>query len=83
MHLLRYRQAMQRHLEKFLRDPERDARHATSLPEGWRRHQDALEKQEKADADAVDERLRDMRGQIEELRVSFYALELKTPYPIS
>jgi ATP-dependent helicase HrpA len=31
----------------------------------------------------VDERLRELRWQIEELRVSLFAQELKTPYPIS
>ena len=80
-HLPRYLQAMQRRLEKYPRDMERDARHATSIADWWKRYEDALEKQEKAGA--VDERLREMRWQLEELRVSLYAQELKTPYPIS
>ena len=80
-HLPRYLQAMQRRLEKYPRDPARDARHAASIGEWWQRYQDALEKQTKAGA--VDERLREFRWQLEELRVSLYAQELKTPYPVS
>jgi ATP-dependent helicase HrpA len=80
-HLPRYLQAMQRRLEKYPRDMERDARHAASIADWWQRYEDALDKQQKAGA--VDERLRDMRWQLEELRVSLYAQELKTPYPIS
>jgi ATP-dependent helicase HrpA len=80
-HLPRYLQAMQRRLEKYPRDMERDARHAASIGQWWQRYDEAMEKQQKAGA--VDERLRDMRWQLEELRVSLYAQELKTPYPIS
>jgi ATP-dependent helicase HrpA len=80
-HLPRYLQAMQRRLEKYPRDMERDGKHAASIGEWWKRYEDALEKQQKAGA--VDERLGDMRWQLEELRVSLYAQELKTPYPIS
>ncbi len=80
-HLPRYLQAMQRRLEKYARDPARDAKHATSIAEWWQRYEDAFDKQQKAGA--VDERLPDMRWQLEELRVSLYAQELKTPYPVS
>ena len=80
-HLPRYLQAMQRRLEKYPRDPARDARHAASLGEWWQRYQEALDKQTRAGV--VDERLREFRWQLEELRVSLYAQELKTPYPVS
>ena len=80
-HLPRYLQAMQRRLEKYPRDPARDARHVASIGEWWQRYQDALEKQTKAGV--VDARLREFRWQLEELRVSLYAQELKTPYPVS
>ncbi|MEQ1776606.1 MAG: DUF3418 domain-containing protein, partial [Burkholderiales bacterium] len=80
-HLPRYLQAMQRRLEKYPRDPARDAKHAVSIGEWWQRYEEALEKQQKAGA--VDERLNELRWQLEELRVSLYAQELKTPYPMS
>ena len=80
-HLPRYLQAMQRRLEKYPRDPARDARHTQSIAEWWQRYEDAAEKQQKAGT--VDGRLRDLRWQLEELRVSLFAQELKTPYPIS
>ncbi len=80
-HLPRYLQAMQRRLEKYPRDPERDAKHAVSIADWWKRHEEKLDKQRKAGA--VDPLLETFRWQLEELRVSLYAQELKTPYPIS
>ncbi|MBM3340666.1 MAG: ATP-dependent RNA helicase HrpA [Betaproteobacteria bacterium] len=80
-HLPRYLQAMQRRLEKYPRDPARDARHTQSLTEWWQRYEAAVEKQQKAGA--ADERLQELRWQLEELRVSLFAQELKTPYPVS
>ncbi len=80
-HLPRYLQAMQRRLEKYPRDPARDVRHAATLGDWWKRYREALEKQMKAGV--VDARLYELRWQLEELRVSLYAQELKTPYPVS
>jgi ATP-dependent helicase HrpA len=80
-HLPRYLQAMSRRLEKFPRDPVRDAKHMASLAEWWQRYHQALDKQRKAGV--VDPRLTEMRWQLEELRVSLFAQELKTPYPVS
>ena len=80
-HLPRYLQAMQRRLEKYPRDPARDARHTQSLIEWRQRYVDLLEKQMRAGA--IDPRLLEVRWQLEELRVSLFAQELKTPYPIS
>jgi len=80
-HLPRYLQAMQKRLDKYARDPARDARHTASLADWWQRYEETLEKQQKAGA--VDPRLGEFRWQLEELRVSLFAQELKTPYPIS
>jgi ATP-dependent helicase HrpA len=80
-HLPRYLQAMQRRLEKYPRDMERDAKHTASLAEWWKRYDELMEKQ--TQAGAVDARLHALRWQLEELRVSLFAQELKTPYPMS
>ncbi len=83
-HLPRYLQAMQKRLEKYPRDiehGERDARHAATIGGWWKRYEELLEKQ--TQAGTVDARLQQLRWHLEELRVSLYAQELKTPYPMS
>ena len=80
-HLPRYLQAMQKRLEKYPRDNERDARHAATIGGWWKRYEALLEKQ--MQAGTVDARLQQLRWHLEELRVSLYAQELKTPYPMS
>ncbi|MDP2241413.1 MAG: ATP-dependent RNA helicase HrpA [Burkholderiales bacterium] len=80
-HLPRYLKAMQLRLEKYPRDPDRDAKHAHSIAELWKRYEERLDKQRKAGA--VDSRLEEFRWLLEELRVSLYAQELKTPIPVS
>ena len=72
---------MQRRLEKYPRDRERDGKHAASISGWWKQYEELLERQ--TQAGAVDARLHEVRWHIEELRVSLYAQELKTPYPIS
>jgi ATP-dependent helicase HrpA len=79
--LPRYLQAMQKRLEKYPRDFERDAKHAASISGWWKKYEELLERQ--TQAGTVDSRLHEVRWHIEELRVSLYAQELKTPYPIS
>jgi len=80
-HLPRYLKAMQMRLQKYPANAERDAKHAASIAELWGRYEMRLDLQKKAGA--VDPRLREFRWHIEELRVSLYAQELKTPYPVS
>ena len=80
-HLPRYLQAMHRRLEKYPRDPARDGKHAASIADWCKRYEKLLEKQQKTGT--VDARLHEFRWQLEELRVSLFAQELKTPYPIS
>jgi ATP-dependent helicase HrpA len=80
-HLPRYLQAMRMRLAKFPANAERDAKHAASIAQLWGRYEMRLDQQQKAGL--VDPRLLEFRWQIEELRVSLYAQELKTPYPVS
>ncbi|MDB5863595.1 MAG: ATP-dependent helicase [Betaproteobacteria bacterium] len=77
----RYLKAMQLRLEKYGNGPERDAKHTQSIAELTKRFEERLEKQRKAGVD--DPRLEEFRWAMEELRVSLFAQELKTPYPIS
>ena len=79
--LPRYLQAMQKRLEKYSRDRERDGKHAASISGWWKKYEELLARQ--TQAGAVDPRLHEVRWHIEELRVSLFAQELKTPYPIS
>ncbi len=79
--LPRYLKAAQLRLQKYPANAERDGKHAASIAELWGRYEMRLDQQQKAGA--VDPRLLEFRWQIEELRVSLYAQELKTPYPVS
>jgi ATP-dependent helicase HrpA len=79
--LPRYLRAMQLRLDKFGANPERDAKHAASIAQLWGRYEERLAKQKKAGA--IDPRLEEFRWHLEELRVSLFAQELKTPYPVS
>ena len=58
----------------------RRARRRTSR-DLWSRYEERAAKL--ARAGATDARLEDFRWRIEELRVSLFAQELKTPYPVS
>ncbi len=80
-HLPRYLKAMSVRLEKYPANPERDEKHAAAVAELSKRYQDRSDKLRKAGV--VDLSLADFRWQIEELRVSLFAQELRTPYPVS
>jgi len=80
-HLPRYLKAAQLRLQKYPSNVERDGKHAASIAELWGRYETRLDQQRKAGE--VDPRLLEFRWQIEELRVSLYAQELKTPFPVS
>jgi ATP-dependent helicase HrpA len=79
--LPRYLKAAQRRLEKYPDNPERDARHAASITELWKRYEERAARLRRAGE--VDPRLDEFRWHLEELRVSLFAQELKTPYPVS
>jgi ATP-dependent helicase HrpA len=80
-HLPRYLNAMLLRLDKYGANAERDAKHTESLAALIKRYDERLEKQRKAGTD--DPRLEEFRWALEELRVSLFAQELKTPYPVS
>lgn len=80
-HLPRYLQGMSMRLHKYPGNPERDGRHGPAIAGLWNQYEQRLEKHRKAGIS--DPNLAEFRWQIEELRISLFAQELKTPYPVS
>ena len=80
-HITRYLQAMRMRLSKYPANIERDAKHTASIAEVWNRYD--MRRDQQARAGIEDPRMIEYRWQIEELRVSLYAQELRTPYPVS
>ncbi|MBI2313409.1 MAG: ATP-dependent RNA helicase HrpA [Betaproteobacteria bacterium] len=80
-HTPRYLKAMQRRLEKLPGAVERDQRHTAEINALWKQYEQRLDRHRKAGR--RDPRLEEFRWQLEELRVSLFAQELKTPYPVS
>jgi ATP-dependent helicase HrpA len=80
-HLPRYLKALRLRIEKQPSNPDRDGKHAASVGVYWDKWQAEIEKQSKLGD--VAPALADFRWLIEELRVSLFAQELKTPFPIS
>jgi len=78
-HLPRYLKAILRRLDKLPND--RDARHMAAIREWWQNWEARREKFRKEGT--IDPAFEEFRWMIEELRVSLFAQELKTPYPIS
>ena len=77
-----YLKAMTLRLEKYSSNPSRDAAREADIQElenMWAEKVNALVKQRLT----VSDDLAAFRWQIEELRVSLFAQELKTPYPVS
>jgi len=79
--LPRYLKAAQMRLEKYPRYAERDAEHSAKIAAMWKRYEERAIKLRKAGES--DPRLEDFRWRTEELRVSLFAQELKTSYPVS
>ncbi len=77
----RYLKGIARRLDKLPGAMERDRRHTAAIRELEQAWADRMEKQRKAGT--VDAALADFRWQLEELRISLFAQELKTPYPVS
>ena len=78
-HLARYLKAITLRLDKYRADPARDAvRLAELRPQEQRYWRLVAERK-----GAVDERMQEFRWLLEELRVSFFAQELRTPQPVS
>ncbi|MDO5640261.1 MAG: DUF3418 domain-containing protein [Neisseria sp.] len=77
-----YLQAMQKRMEKYSGNPARDQAREADIQElltMWQEKVDSLRKQNQPVSDG----LAGFRWMIEELRVSLFAQELKTPYPVS
>ena len=77
-----YLKAMTLRLEKYSSNPSRDAAREADIQEleqMWQEKTDGLVKQ----GQPVSDDLAAFRWMIEELRVSLFAQELKTPYPVS
>jgi len=77
----RYLAALDRRLVKFAENPGRDARHAATVSAWWERYRERLERNRKAGR--VEPGLEEFRWLLEELQVSLFAQELKTPFPVS
>jgi hypothetical protein len=77
----RYLQALDRRLAKATVDPARDAKHAQTVAALWERYR------ARAEANRTAQRgepaLETFRWLIEELKVSLFAQELRTPLPVS
>ena len=79
--LPRYVKGMALRLEKFSNNPERDKNNSLEVNVLWQQYLQRLEKHRKIGL--IDENLDEFRWQIEELRISLFAQELKTPQPVS
>ncbi len=78
-HLARYLKAITLRLDKYRTDPARDAVRLTELRPLEQRYWRLVAERK----GAVDERMQEFRWLMEELRVSFFAQELRTPQPVS
>ena len=78
-HLPRYLKAVQLRLDKLRADPARDAAKLAELRPLEQRYWRLLAERK----GVQDERLQEFRWLLEELRVSFFAQELRTPQPVS
>ena len=78
-HVPRFLRALGKRLEKYLSMPEREARHGPVMAAYWAHW---LAEKERTGASAS-EALLLFRWLIEELQVSLFAQELKTPFPVS
>jgi ATP-dependent helicase HrpA len=80
-HVPRYLRGYALRLQKYRAGSERDQKHAPAVQAFWSNYEARL----KADRDAGhhDAKLEDFRWMIEELRVSLFAQELRTPQPVS
>jgi ATP-dependent helicase HrpA len=78
-HLPRYLKGVTLRLDKLRADPARDAQRLAELRPSEQRYLRTLADRK----GAVDARLAEYRWLLEELRVSFFAQELRTPQPVS
>jgi ATP-dependent helicase HrpA len=80
-HLPRYLKAMERRLEKLASRPDRDSQAMRSMT--WLISQWQARCKREMQASGISAEMEDFRWRLEELRVSLFAQELKTPEPVS
>ncbi|TXI71637.1 MAG: DUF3418 domain-containing protein, partial [Limnohabitans sp.] len=78
-HFARYLKAITLRLDKYRADPARDAQRLTELKAQEQRYWRLVAERK----GAQDARMLEFRWLLEELRVSFFAQELRTPQPVS
>jgi ATP-dependent helicase HrpA len=78
-HFPRYLKAITLRLDKYRADPARDAARLAELRPQEQRYWRLVAERK----GAVDVRMQELRWLLEELRVSFFAQELRTPQPVS
>ncbi|WP_442968740.1 ATP-dependent RNA helicase HrpA [Ramlibacter sp.] len=78
-HVPRYLKGIVLRLDKLRADPARDAARLAELKPQEQRYWRLVAERK----GAVDERMEDFRWLLEELRISFFAQELRTPQPVS
>jgi ATP-dependent helicase HrpA len=81
-HVPRYLKALRLRIEKQPANPERDGKNAASVGLIWQKWQEKTH-QIHAAGSRISIGLQGYRWLIEELRVSLFAQELKTPFPVS
>ena len=79
--ILRYMKAIERRMEKLPIDPNKDRLHMLKIESVAKDYQELLNKIPKGMV--VPENVKEIRWMLEELRVSFFAQQLGTPYPVS
>ncbi len=80
-HVPRYLEAIGRRWSKAKERPDREARHGPQVADWVRRWSERRDRDRTAGR--VDPALDEFRWLLEELKVSLFAQELKTPYPVS
>ena len=78
-HFARYQKAITARLDKYRADPARDAARLAELRPLEQRYWRLVAERK----GVTDERMQEFRWLLEELRVSFFAQELRTPQPVS
>jgi len=81
VHLPRYLKALDRRYLRHVERPDRDARHAAELAQYGTRYRERAARERAAGR--VSPRLEAFRWLLEELKVSLFAQELRTPFPVS
>ncbi len=79
--ILRYMRAIERRVEKLPVDPNKDRLHMLKIESVANKYKELLNKIPKGMA--IPDNVREIRWMLEELRVSYFAQQLGTPYPVS